>query len=995
MLSVATRGNGTAAQAYYEHLVTGKDRKVEDYYAKNERGRWRGRGAEALGLNGAVRKEEFQDLAFGLDPRTGKALVQQAGEGHRSGWDLTFSAPKSVSVAWALGDDATRSKIAAAHDRAVEVALFYMERHASYCRTGHGGKDEIPSDLACAVYRHYTSREQDPQIHSHAFVFNVGVGEDGKTRTLEGSHFFEWKMAGGAAYRVALAKELQGLGYIILRDGKSFRLKEIERGLERLFSTRRNQIETALAERGSSGAKASEVATLATRKGKKERDPEELRKEWQDRAERYRREFSVEKERALTRDKGIKEIETSLSYQEARRILAKHRIGLEVGRDPKNPEHFFLPDKLNAYREYEKRVGSGKQERLIFEWAALESLSEGRRINPALLGRERDNLLERWGKAKEKDRERNPEGWIALLTGDRSTFTAAQAHATVLQEIQGLVKKSGRSGLDEAELLVEEALSGAEIVSLVFRPGRERYTTREMLRIEREMIDKARILHNRMSHGIHKNGREALPVKKTLSPEQRAMVQAVTQGSDITLVHGWAGTGKSYALGAARELWETTGYRVRGAALSGKAAVELSNGSGIKSMTLFAMEREIGEGGTDPLTSRDILVIDEAGMVGSRKMHELLSLAEKANAKIVLVGDKRQLPAIEAGAAFRLLQETLGCLELSGIRRQESELDRQAVRDLAVGNAEKALENLVKRDRVHEYNSGRNTKGGIGEAVSRDLEEGKISLAVAGTREEARDINEWARLHAREKGLVAPEGLRMTTSHGEREFAKGDRVLFTRNDRKLDVMNGDFGTVRGTLNGSLRIELDRGGMKEIDPLSYSHLEYGYAATCHKLQGTTVDRCHVYASENNMGGREWAYVAASRAREAFHIHAEKTTLQELAPQWARSRGKDTTLDYEGEWPHERRMERDLSGTRRNLGAAKNLVRGIDAALGSLGEREGLRRALALRYLERACQKNRSLDRDCAEKDLVIKIPFTKQKSLKIERELSPPEIGLEM
>ena len=995
MLSVATRGNGTAAQAYYEHLVTGKERQIEDYYAKNERGRWSGRGAEALGLSGPVRKEEFQELAFGFDPRTGKALVRQAGETHRSGWDLTFSAPKSVSVAWALGDDATRSKIASAHDRAVEAALFYMERHASFCRTGHGGKDEIPSDLACAVYRHYTSREQDPQIHSHAFVFNVGVGEDGKTRTLEGSHFFEWKMAGGAAYRVALAKEMQTLGFTVLRDGKSFRLKEIDRGLEVLFSTRRNQIERALAERGSSGSKASEVATLATRKGKKERDPEELRKEWQDRAERYRREFSVERERALTRDKGIKEIEASLSYQEARRMLMKHRIGFQIGPEPKNLGHSFLPDKQSVYREYEKRVGSGEVERVIFEWAAIEILSEGRRINPDLLGRDRDGLLERWETAKEKGRERDPEVWMASLTGDRSTFTSAQAHAKVLQEIQGMVKPSGRSGLEEAEHLVEEALSGAEIVSLESRPGRERLTTREMLRIEREMVDKARILHDRTGHGVHRHGRETFLEQKTLSSEQRAMVRAVTRDSDITLVQGWAGTGKSYALGSAREVWEGEGYRVRGAALSGKAAVGLSNGSGIKSTTLSALDREIGEGGTDPLTSRDILVIDEAGMVGSRKMHELLSLAEKARAKIVLVGDKRQLPAIEAGAAFRLLQETLGCSELSGIRRQESERDRQAVRDLAVGHAGKALENLARRDRVHEYDSGRNTKEGIGEAVSRDLEEGKVSLAVVATREEARDINEWARLHALEKGLVAPEGIRRMTSHGEREFAKGDRILFTRNDRKRDVMNGDFGTVRGILNGSLRIELDRGGMKEIDPLSYSHLEYGYAATCHKLQGATVDRCHVYASENGMSGREWAYVAASRARDAFHIHAETATLRELAPQWARSRGKDTTLDYEGEQTHDRRMERDLSGARRNLGAAKDLVRGIDAALGSLGERQGLRRTLALRYLERTCQKDRSPDRDRAEEELVIKIPFTKQKSLKKERELSSPEIGLGM
>ena len=248
----------------------------------------------------------------------------------------------------------------------------------------------------------------------------------------------------------------------------------------------------------------------------------------------------------------------------------------------------------------------------------------------------------------------------------------------------------------------------------------------------------------------------------------------------------------------------------------------------IPSMTLSALEREIGEGGTDSQTSRDILVIDEAGMVGSRKMHELLSLAEKSHAKIVLVGDKRQLPVIEAGAALRLFQENLGYSELSGIRRQESERDRLSVRDLAVGHAEEALENLARRDRVHDYDSGRNTKERSPWPWSRHGRKPGTSTNGPG-------------FMPGKKVFLAPEGIWRKTSHGEREFAKGDRILFTRNDRKRDLMNGDFGTVRGTLNGSLRIELDRGGMKEIDPLFYSHLEYGYAATCHKLQGATVDR----------------------------------------------------------------------------------------------------------------------------------------------------------
>ena len=957
MLSIVTRGNGTAAQAYYEHLATGKDQQIEDYYARNEQGRWVGRGAEVLGLSGAVRKEEFQDLAFGFDPKTGKGLVRQAGEHHRSGWDLTFSAPKSVSVAWALGNDETQAKIAAAHDRAVEAALSYMERHAAFCRTGHGGKEELRADLACAVYRHYTSREQDPQIHSHAFVFNVGMGEDGKIRTLEGSHFFEWKMVGGAAYRVALAKELQEMEYTVLRDGKSFRLKEIDRGLERVFSTRRNQIEAALIERGASGAKASEVANLTTRKAKKEKDPLLLRKEWQDRAIGYERLLDREKrEQSLAWDEIIRSIESSREY---RNVLS----GVSATRSE------MLSEK----------------ETLVQEWARLNPPGQDRDSRLSDFKERRKILLDRWERVREAENP-DPSSLISGLIEGNSTFTESRAHASILQEAQG------RSGLPVAEQSVEQSLLDPEIVSLQKSPGRDRYTTLEMLRIEQEMVEIADRLSGSSDHGVGRDLLEAVLDRKSLSTEQKEIVRAITRRSDLALVQGWAGTGKSYALGSAREVWEAEGYRVRGAALSGKAALGLMEGSGIASTTLASLKREMGSDGKDPLTRRDILVIDEAGMVGSRQMREILLRVEDAGAKIVLVGDTKQLQAIEAGAAFRLLQERTGFVELSNIRRQSLSSDRQAIRDLALGRAEEALHDLSTRDRVHVYESGLGTKEGIGEAVSRDLLGGKSSVAIASTRAEAQDINEWARLHAKEKGLVENTGILVTTTQGEREFSGGDRVLFLRNDRNQDVLNGDFGTVQKIQNGKIEIRLDRGGMKEIDPQVYPHLEHGYAATCHKLQGATLDRCHVLAPDNGMAGREWAYVAGSRAREAFYVHANRMTLLELAPEWSKRRAKDTTLDYKG-GQHERGMERDLCGARRNLGAAKDLVRRIDEALGSLGERHGLRGALSHRYLERTCRQNRSLEQSRATEELVIEIPPLERKSRKKERELTSPERGL--
>ena len=176
-----------------------------------------------------------------------------------------------------------------------------------------------------------------------------------------------------------------------------------------------------------------------------------------------------------------------------------------------------------------------------------------------------------------------------------------------------------------------------------------------------------------------------------LGDEQRAAYQHVTSGSDLALVVGYAGTGKSAMLGVTRAAWEAEGYTVRGAALSGIAAEGLEGGSGIASRTLAGLEFAWKDG-RDQLTSRDVLVVDEAGLVGSRQMARVLSAAEAAGAKVVLVGDAEQLQAIEAGAAFRALAERHGAAEISEVRRQRTEWQRSATRELATARTEGALD---------------------------------------------------------------------------------------------------------------------------------------------------------------------------------------------------------------------------------------------------------------------------------------------------------------
>ncbi len=814
MLSISARGNAQAAAQYYEHLQTDPaGRELEDYYATESTGIFLGAGAETLGLDGPVSRENFEDLAQGLTPL---GEVMGAGMDHRAGWDLTWSAPKSVSILWATADAETREKIEAAHDKAVAAGLEFMEAHAAFGRRGTGGEIHEKVSLVAAAYRHGTSREQDPQLHSHCFVFNAAPRSDGTVGAIESRYLYEWKMAGGAAYRAELAQGLRELGYTTERDGKSFRMAGVSKELETEFSKRRNQIEQALKEHSARGAKASEIAALDTRQAKQSVDRETLLRTWQ---------------------------------QTAREIAP--------------------------------------------EWQPSQCLRLAQQqVAPPL------DVT-----AAQKE-----------MTRQHSTVSEAQLYASVGQERQV------HGNISDIEKSVAAVKADPETVALESHQG-ERYTTKEMQSLEADMAERAERMSRAQGHEVPAEKiQAAMDARPTLSGEQKAAVQHVTGGGDLACVQGDAGTGKSFMLAAAREAWESEGFRVRGASLSGKAAQELEQASGIQSTTLKRLEMDtrgyVDEGGqkhdpTDKLGARDVLVMDEAGMSGSRQTAALIADAEQAGAKVVLVGDSRQLQAIDAGAAFRAIEERTGSVSLSDSRRQNQEEDRQAVRDLRDGHAEEALSNLSARDRVHESESGREAKQETGRAVADDLSQGKLSLALTGTRAEARDVNEHAREAAKEKGLVQGEDIPVSTAHGERQFAEGDRVIFTRNSKDLDVKNGDLGTVREVLGqdgqAKMKIELDRGGEREIDTRQYDHLDHGYAVTTHKAQGSTVDRAHVLASENGMSSREWSYVAASRAREETHIHGDRATLAEIAPAWSKARQKDVTLDYEKKPEHEQKKE----------------------------------------------------------------------------------------
>ncbi|MFC7047860.1 MobF family relaxase [Emcibacter nanhaiensis] len=300
--SLSARGNAEAALSYYSHLSSDGQHSVADrtqadqakYYLKGQEreeapapGRWVGQGAERLSLPHEVQERHFKAALQGMDPMTREQLVKAGGhsKSHSAGWDMTFSAPKSVSVVWALSGPEQREKIEQAQQQASKAACAWLEENAAFARRGKGGKvREATAGLLIAQFDHETSRDLDPQLHTHSFIFNMAPRKDGTWGAIVSRELYLHQMAAGRVYRQHLEEEMQKLGYQTEKAKHGFRLPIVPRHIERAFSKRRQAIEKVQKEKGYHTMAQLEQATLRTRKAKEQMGRASLFAAWQQEA---------------------------------------------------------------------------------------------------------------------------------------------------------------------------------------------------------------------------------------------------------------------------------------------------------------------------------------------------------------------------------------------------------------------------------------------------------------------------------------------------------------------------------------------------------------------------------------------------------------------------------------------------------------------------------------------------------------------------------------
>ncbi|RUV01775.1 Ti-type conjugative transfer relaxase TraA [Mesorhizobium sp. M1A.F.Ca.IN.020.03.2.1] len=500
----------------------------------------------------------------------------------------------------------------------------------------------------------------------------------------------------------------------------------------------------------------------------------------------------------------------------------------------------------------------------------------------------------------------DPSVALDAITHQQSTFTRRDMAMFAHRHSDGIEQFNAVMGaMRSAPDLVELGADGR---------GEDRFTTREMIEAEQRLHRAAELMAETERHGVRDADRVAALARAearglVLSGEQAEALTLVTDGRDLCVVVGYAGTGKSAMLGVAREAWEAAGYEVRGVALSGIAAENLESGSGIASRTIASMEHGWGQG-RDVLTSRDVLVIDEAGMVGTRQLERVLSHAGEAGAKVVLVGDPQQLQSIEAGAAFRSIHERHGGAEIGEVRRQRDDWQRDATRDLATGRTEAAIRAFDTHGMVHAAETREQARSDLIDRWDRDRQAspGHSRIILTHTNDEVRALNEAARGRLREAGDLGYD-VRLTVERGDRNFASGDRVMFLRNERGLHVKNGTLGTIEQVSARSMTVLVDDGRSVRFDLKDYNGIDHGYAATIHKAQGMTVDRTHVLATPGM--DAHGSYVALSRHRDGTDLHYGRDDFGDqdrLTRTLSRDRAKDMASDYERADPAQRYAER---------------------------------------------------------------------------------------
>ncbi len=468
------------------------------------------------------------------------------------------------------------------------------------------------------------------------------------------------------------------------------------------------------------------------------------------------------------------------------------------------------------------------------------------------------------------------------------------------RDVERLLFKTFESSNSPQEYLqfVERVLGHPDVVALGDNTkGQQSFTTRSHFMQEAQLLHDIEAMMVSQKHLIHQ------PIEKfsqqyRLSEEQQEAFRYIAQSSDISVVIGRPGTGKSYLLKPVKEYYVQAGMDVIGAALSGKVAKALQAETGITSSTIKSLSYRLANNMMQ-LNNKHVLIIDEAGMVDFSSMAYLIKEARKAGSKVVLIGDPDQLKPIQKGEIFRGITARTGYIELENIKRQQDLGDRQASLNLAKGNIDKAIQHYQDKSAIKIADTKLQAIEQIITDWQQDLKSSNMAdtIMLSYTRKAVNHLNDQARQVLIAENRLGEENIIYQGLERNLKISTGERLLFRENNKVLGVRNGDTATVKEINTQQIRVQLDSGELLTI-PKEYKALDYAYAWTVHKSQGMTAKKVRVLI-DSKYWDRNLSFVALTRHKEQLNIYADKEnhpTEQALKSTLSRSSTKDNVIDW---------------------------------------------------------------------------------------------------
>jgi conjugative relaxase-like TrwC/TraI family protein len=898
------------------------DLAKEDYYLNGGEppGRWVGKAASFFGLktDDIVLAPTIKPLFAGYHPITEMALVKNPQNDNRtSGWDLTFSAPKSLSTLWSQASLDVRQTIQRIHHEAVKEALDFTQEVAGYTRRGTKGGEMDCADLLFAVFEHGTSRAQDPQLHSHAVLQNVGVRPDGTTGTIHTQALYDHKMAIGAAYRLVLAQRLRAeLGVHVEVRKNTFEIVGVDNALMNVFSTRALEIREEMARRGLTGAKAAEAVTLATRHAKESAIPrEQLFERWQymgrvlgwthreAAAVLHRPKFQSGMEIPLAAivERAFEKLVDDRSVVTKRELFAKaateavvhgasiQQVQAAIGVELSSPRAvlagmvetepcYTRSDLVKAESDLAGLIERSRH--TSHHVLSKEVFREVMRLNPHLTDEQKDAV-------KVLTRRK---GSVVCLTG-----IAGAGKTTVLDAAKQAWESAGYTVVgvaptNKAARNMEESsgIPSSSIHAFLNKSeGRaiEQKGKRLIWKMNDEVMKtlRANLSHRAIqpAHTIVRFGPLRLEVHK-----QRPL-EALNRGLlSKTRMARWLAKRewghlrigllpKTVPRGKPADQHRRTLFSLGGLRLEVWKHPPCWRGIGPMSRIEVPYLRfGVGPKGKAVLDRKTIVTVDEAGMADTKLMKDLMTRVAAAGAKIALIGDGRlrQIQPVQAGSPFEAISKAVPAFELLEIRRQKDAADKKVVMDFAQGKSDEALKSLIARGRYHQSPTPDDCAKSLIDLWSEKFAKTPQSgLIVAATNEWNDRLNREAQNARIKAGLLGPE----TVQVGDTEFRPNDRVLITGNNKVLGVLKGDLGTIKSLRGSHIQILLDSGKEVRVPTLVFQNIRLGYSITTHRAQGATVDNVLIMAGPSWIN-RELTYVQASRARKEIHIFCDEVT-----------------------------------------------------------------------------------------------------------------------